>query len=183
MNEPKALLITAVILAVFAVIPGFPTIVFAVLSAACAGGGYLTMRNRKNTQSTQRNRRCRLSRRDEPERPGPLVPGRRRDLEPVEAVTFALTVPLIVDIALIGAQFDPSGEARPRSGARAARALFRSRRSFPGVHLRLNDNLSEGEYRIMVNEIPVASGAARPATSSWRDRSQPEDVRHPVRTR
>jgi type III secretion protein V len=54
-------------------------------------------------------------------------------------------------------------EKLDREVARVRRALyFDLGVPFPGVHLRLNDNLSEGEYRIMVNEIPVASGAARP---------------------
>jgi type III secretion protein V len=33
---------------------------------------------------------------------------------------------------------------------------------FPGIHLRLNETLKDDEYRILVNEIPVATGAARP---------------------
>ncbi len=33
---------------------------------------------------------------------------------------------------------------------------------FPGINLRLNDNLQPGEYRILVNEIPIATGLARP---------------------
>jgi type III secretion protein V len=33
---------------------------------------------------------------------------------------------------------------------------------FPGVHLRLNEMLEEDEYRILVNEIPVAAGKSRP---------------------
>jgi type III secretion protein V len=163
MNEPKALLITAVILAVFAVIPGFPTIVFSVLSAACAGGGYLTMRNRKNTQSTQRKSEMpALAAAMNQKGPVPSFPGDDGDLEPVEAVTFALTVPLIVDIAS-SVRNSIRPEKLDREVARVRRALyFDLGVPFPGVHLRLNDNLSEGEYRIMVNEIPVASGAARP---------------------
>ena len=163
MNEPKALMITAFILAIFAVIPGFPTIVFGVLSIACAGAGWLTMRNRKNTQSTQKKSEMpALAAAMNKKGPVPSFPRDDEDLEPIEAVTFALTVPLIVDIAS-SVRNSIRPEKLDREVARVRRALyFDLGVPFPGVHLRLNDNLSEGEYRIMVNEIPVASGAARP---------------------
>ena len=45
-NEPKALLITSAILAIFAVVPGFPTMVFVSLSALCGFGGYWMLRKR-----------------------------------------------------------------------------------------------------------------------------------------
>jgi len=163
MNEPKALMITAFILAIFAVIPGFPTIVFGVLSIACAGAGWLTMRNRKNTQSTQKKSEMpALAAAMNKKGPVPSFPRDDEDLEPIEAVTFALTVPLIIDIAS-SVRNSIRPEKLDREVARVRRALyFDLGVPFPGVHLRLNDNLSEGEYRIMVNEIPVASGAARP---------------------
>jgi len=82
MNEPKALLITAVILAVFAVIPGFPTIVFAVLSAACAGRLPDDAQPQEHAIDPEEIGDAGSRGRDEPERPGPLVPGRRRDSSP-----------------------------------------------------------------------------------------------------
>jgi type III secretion protein V len=84
------------------------------------------------------------------------------DERPVESVTFALTVPLIVDVAsTIRQHIKPS--RLDREIAKLRRALyFDLGVPFPGVNLRLNDNLGEGEYKIMVNEIPVASGTCRP---------------------
>ena len=43
---------------------------------------------------------------------------------------------------------------------------------FPGIHLRLNENLKEGEYRILVNEIPVAAGQSRPGYVIVRETEQ-----------
>ena len=54
-NEPKALMITAGILGIFAVVPGFPPLVFITLSAICGTAGWLTARSRKRNESDQRS--------------------------------------------------------------------------------------------------------------------------------
>jgi type III secretion protein V len=164
MNEPKALLITAVILGIFALVPGFPPLVFIALSTLAGFGGWITLRNRKRHQSNQRS--TEMPALAPALAPKGQVPSFPKDSDddgaPVEAVTFSLTVPLIVDIAS-----SVRNSIRPdkldREVAKVRRALyFDLGVPFPGIHLRLNDNLREGEYRIMVNEIPVAAGAARP---------------------
>jgi type III secretion protein V len=163
MKEPKALLITAGILALFAVVPGFPTVVFLALSAICAAAGYLTARGRQRSHASQRSQEMpALAAAMSGKGAVPSFPkDDAEDPEPVEAVTFALTVPLIVDIAS-SVRDSIRPEKLDREVARVRRALyFDLGVPFPGVHLRLNDNLGEGEYRIMVNEIPVAAGAAR----------------------
>ena len=163
-HEPKALMITSVILTIFAVVPGFPTIVFLSLAVATGGGAFIITRGRKITKAAKRATEMpsfapALS----PKGPKPSFPkGEAEDHEPVEAVTFALTVPLIVDIASsIRDTIRP--EKLDREVARVRRALnFDLGVPFPGIHLRLNDTLKDGEYRILVNEIPVAAGGARP---------------------
>ena len=164
-NEPKALMITACILAIFAMVPGFPTIVFVTLGAICGGGGWFLTRKRRKSSTAQRSQEM-PALAATVSGPGavPSFPKQADDDDgaPVEAVTFALTVPLIVDIAS-SVRNSIRPEKLDREVARVRRALyFDLGVPFPGVHLRLNDNLKEGEYRIMVNEIPVASGAARP---------------------
>jgi type III secretion protein V len=54
-NEPKALMITAGILGIFALVPGFPPLVFLALSAVCATAGWLTARSQKRSQADQRS--------------------------------------------------------------------------------------------------------------------------------
>jgi type III secretion protein V len=163
-NEPKALMITSVILAIFAVVPGFPTVVFVTLAVAIGGAAFIISRNRKRSKASQRATEMpSFAPALAIKGPTPSFPkGDQEDNEPVEAVTFALTVPLIVDIAS-----SVRDHIRPdkldREVARVRRALyFDLGVPFPGIHLRLNDNLKESEYRILVNEIPVAAGAARP---------------------
>lgn len=164
-KEPKALMITAGILFIFALIPGFPTLTFVILSAVCGGGGWYLSRNRKSAASDSRSLEMpALAPALAPK--GGAVPSFPDDDDekagPVEPVTFALTVPLIVDIAAsVRSSIRP--EKLDREVARVRRALyFDLGVPFPGINLRLNENLREGEYRILVNEIPVAAGVARP---------------------
>jgi type III secretion protein V len=162
MNEPKALVITSVILAIFALVPGFPTLVFVVLSALCGAGGYLTIRKRKNASSQFRSKEMPALAPTLGGGAAPSFPARDEEGGAAEPVTFALTVPLIVDIAS-SVRNSIRPEKLDREVARVRRALyFDLGVPFPGINLRLNDNLKEGEYRILVNEIPVAAGAARP---------------------
>lgn len=161
--EPKALAVTTFILLIFAVVPGFPPLVFLLLAALTGGGAYLLTKQKRQAAAGDGARSMpSLQSALAAAGPAPSFPDERDDGPPPEPVSFALTVPLIVDIA-------PSvrGIIRPekldREIARVRRALyFDLGVPFPGVHLRVNENLAEGEYRILVNEIPVASGQARP---------------------
>ncbi|WP_181705329.1 type III secretion system export apparatus subunit SctV [Chthonobacter rhizosphaerae] len=164
--EPKALYITGGVMLIFAVVPGFPAVVFMALAALTIGGAVMIGRTRRTAATTQRSKEMpALSGALAGPSAAPSFPSFEDDgvdAAPVEPVTFALTVPLIVDIAS-----EVRNSIRPekldREVARVRRALyFDLGVPFPGVHLRLNDTLKPGEYRILVNEIPVATGAARP---------------------
>ncbi len=163
-SEPKALLIASGILVGFAIVPGFPSLVFLVLAALCAAGGYLIMKKQSLSakSGSGANEMPAFAPAIQPHNTPPSFPEEGDDFEKVEPVTFALTVPLIVDIASsVRAAIRP--EKLDNEVARVRRALyFDLGVPFPGINLRLNDNLKDGEYRIMVNEIPVAAGQARP---------------------
>jgi type III secretion protein V len=164
MNEPKALLIAAAILVGFALVPGFPTLVFLGLAALIGGGSLLISRNRKREADVISSRFMpALAPANAPDMV-PALPAEAKNapIEKVEPVTFALTVPLIVDISpSVRGYIDP--RRLDAEVAKVRRALyFDLGVPFPGVHLRLNDSLDEDEYRILVNEIPVAVGRSRP---------------------
>ncbi|MDC9823028.1 type III secretion system export apparatus subunit SctV [Devosia sp. ZB163] len=163
LNQPNALKVTGAILLIFALVPGFPWPVFLVLAIIAGGGGFLMAR--RQTRATQTRRSAEmpaLTSALTPEAAPQKFPDDDEDTGPVENVTFALTVPLIVDIAAsVRSSIRP--EKLDREVARVRRALyFDLGVPFPGIHLRLNENLKDGEYRILVNEIPVAAGQARP---------------------
>ncbi|MBE7203678.1 MAG: type III secretion system export apparatus subunit SctV, partial [Parafilimonas terrae] len=160
--EPKALMITAVILTVFAFVPGFPTLVFLTLAILTGGGGWLSVRRRRRgTAQTRAQEMPSLASAVAPSGKPPALP-EESDTAPVEAVSFALTIPLIIDIeASVRNAIRP--DKLDREVARVRRALyFDLGVPFPGIHLRLNENLKAGEYRILVNEVPVAAGFSRP---------------------
>jgi type III secretion protein V len=162
-SEPRALMISGGILLGFAMVPGFPTAIFLGLAAIAGLGGFYISRT-KAKEATQRQSTAMpaLAPETMPEAPAPTLPEESDDFTPVENVTFAPTVPLIIDIAS-SVRMAIKPEKLDNEIARVRRALyFDLGVPFPGVHLRLNDNLDEGHYRIMINEIPVASGAARP---------------------
>ena len=162
-NQPKALMVTAAILLVFAVVPGFPTPVFLGLAVIVGGGGFVM--SRRQAKRGDMNRSSEMPALVSALTSGgkaPKLPDADDDDGPVDAVSFALTVPLIVDIA-DGVKNSIRPDKLDREVARVRRALyFDLGVPFPGIHLRLNENLEEGQYRILVNEIPVAEGQARP---------------------
>ncbi len=161
-TEPKAMLVSAAILLGFAMIPGFPTLVFLGLAAVVGFGGYYITRKRRNAgTAADNNRMPALAAAVAPAGQSPRFPDEEDDTRPVEPVTFALTVPLMVDIAAtVRNAIKP--DRLDREVARVRRALyFDLGVPFPGIHLRLNENLPDGHYRIMVNEVPVAAGSAR----------------------
>jgi type III secretion protein V len=163
-SEPKALLIGSAIMLIFAVVPGFPTLVFLSLAILTGGGGLLIMSQRKKVAQQAGSRSMpALAPALAPVGKAPNFPSKGgEDFEKVEPVTFALTVPLIVDISSsVRNYIDP--RRLDNEVAKVRRALyFDLGVPFPGVHLRLNEMLDEDEYRILVNEIPVASGKSRP---------------------
>ena len=164
-DEPKALIIAAGVLLGFAFVPGFPTPIFLLLAAMTGLGGLAIARGRKRrAQDAEGNSMPALASAAAPSLQMPVFPekGAQDDYEVVEPVTFALTVPLIVDISSSVRNY-----IKPKrldtEVAKVRRALyFDLGVPFPGVHLRLNDTLEQDEYRILVNEIPVAVGKARP---------------------
>jgi type III secretion protein V len=164
-NEPKALIIASGILVGFAMVPGFPSAVFLPLSAIAGFGGLYKLRSDNRSTKGRRSREMPALAGTAQQRGSvPSFPDADSEEEKKahEPVTFALTVPLIVDIASsVSNAISP--EKLDREVARVRRALyFDLGVPFPGINLRLNDNLKEGEYKILVNEIPVASGCARP---------------------
>lgn len=163
MHEPKALMITSAILVGFAIVPGFPTLTFLILAALTGAGGWYVQKTRRRVAADSDNRSMpALAAAASPSLAMPSFPANDDDpIEKVEPVTFALTVPLIVDISSsVRSYIQP--KRLDAEVAKVRRALyFDLGVPFPGVHLRLNDTLEKDQYRILVNEIPVAVGTAR----------------------
>ncbi len=146
LSQPKALLIAAAMLLGFALIPGFPKIQFLALSAIIGGLGYGLFIPHKAQKA-------------EPTFAAQVTRAKKKKAEPSQAGDqFSITVPLLVDIDAAAEDFlDPNDFNAELIRLRTA--LYHDLGvPFPGVHLRFNENLSDGAYRVLIQEIPVAAG-------------------------
>lgn len=157
MAQPKALLIGGALLALFGVVPGFPLVTFFALALLVGGGGWWAIRQRRTEA---------VSLRQAGGLPALLANGAGAPtLRPAgkagpgaDPQGFALTVPLLVDVdrrlqaALEAASLD-------EELARVRQALYLDYGvPFPGIRLRFTEALEPGEYRILLQEVPVARG-------------------------
>lgn len=145
--QPKALTIGGLILLAFALIPGFPKLPFIVLGSLVGGVGYALYRNENKLD-------------DEPEEsiPGLAPSGQKTQRRKESDDGFSTTVPLMVDVA--GSLKKTIQPERLNEELKAVRrALYLDLGvPFPGIHLRFNDQLSDEQYTILLQEIPIAEG-------------------------
>lgn len=156
-GQPKALLIGGGLLLAFALIPGFPTITFVCLALIIGGIGWLLSDWGKSTAES-----------DGTEKPS-SVPGfnhnKTSESAPVvakqlaEQETVALTVPILIDVSSDLKNLVNIDQLKQQL-ATIRRSLYLDLGvPFPGIQLRLVDNLEPGNYLVHLQEIPVARGA------------------------
>ena len=95
-----------------------------------------------------------------------------------EQEEFALTVPLLIDV---DASLQERLEAMSLNEelVRVRRALPGFRRAVPGIHLRFNEAMGDGEYLVQLQEVPVARGCLRPGWLLVRERAAQLEPRGP----
>ena len=154
--QPRALMVGAFILLLFAVIPGFPTMVFLTLAVMAGGGGVLLSRAARPVAVVADPFAAAGVPATVPSTGGP--PAKRAA---ADGDDFSLTVPLMVDVGV-----DIQATVRPdllnEELARVRRALyFDLGVPFPGISLRLNEAFKEGRYAILIHEVPCGEGTLR----------------------
>jgi len=153
-GQPRALMVAAAIVFLFAFIPGFPAPIFVVLGTFIGVGGYFLNRAKlaRALDARKQAQLPGLARVDS----GP-EPGTSDDaLDDLGAASYQFTTPLIIDVAN-GSRGDIDPQKLNRELIRLRRALyFDLGVPFPGIFLRFNPNLEQGGYVILINEIPVA---------------------------
>jgi type III secretion protein V len=165
--QPAALMVAAFILLIFAVIPGFPTLIFLGFAAAAGGGGWLVHRRRNRPAPAADPFAAALPATSAAQ--GGTTPAKRQG---AEADDFSLTVPVMVDVGT-----DIQGQIRPdvlnETLAQVRRALyFDLGVPFPGINLRLNERFNGGGYSILLNEVPCGEGKLRPGCVLARDTAE-----------
>jgi type III secretion protein V len=156
--QPKAILIGSGLLFAAALVPGFPKIPFFALGLVLGLVGF-TLLPAGRSRTT--------SRRQSPSQASATAGGTDHASEAVgpagqAAEDFSLTAPLLIDAAeALEGSLD-----RDRLDAEIAdvrRALYHDLGvQFPAAHLRFHAGLASNQYRILLQEVPVAEGRLRP---------------------
>ncbi|ETS33210.1 type III secretion protein, HrcV family [Photorhabdus khanii NC19] len=164
--QPKALLIGGVLLVLFGLIPGFPTLIFFMLALVVTGGGYfLFQRQRQDNVSQQADLPSLLAQGAgaPAAKPKAKIGSKAKGGKLSEKEEFAMTVPLLIDVDA-GLQAELEAISLNDELIRVRRALYLDLGvPFPGIHLRFNEGMKAGEYLIQLQEVPVARGRLRSA--------------------
>ncbi|MBR5080025.1 MAG: type III secretion system export apparatus subunit SctV [Victivallales bacterium] len=158
--QPKSIMLGAVMLVCIGLIPGFPKLQFFCLAALVGLVAYslMIMQKRKAAAAEQAQEdplqtKAAVSSVDT-EHPKPKQQQKEGD-------DFSLVVPLMVDIDANVRKALTYNELNEEIMS-VRRALYHDLGvPFPGINLRLNENLTDGRYRIMVHEVPVSEGQLR----------------------
>lgn len=148
LSQPKSLVISGIIISSFSIIPGLPVIQFLVIGGLILFLGSIFYvgfkRSSENNSDPNEYLLKRISVNSDAE----------RDKEN----KFLLTVPLQVDLNKItDLQIDPICFNNELIQAR--RALYKDLGIlFPKIYLNITDSQPDGQYTILVNEIPVCKG-------------------------
>jgi type III secretion protein V len=147
LSHPTSLAMTALVVAAFVAVPGFPKIQFVCLGIGIALLSYLAFKVERAVVTHEKT-------------PMPSMRGDAEREPPnfVESAPSRAAVPLLIKIS-------PAAQNKLRA-QHFADALTTTRHSvydrlglpFPGVRLRFDDTLLEGEYLIVAQDIPKANG-------------------------
>ena len=163
--QPRALLIGGALLMLFGMIPGFPSMTFFLLALLVGGGGYWVIyRRRSQAAGAVQDLPALLAQ-------GAGAPSvkprskasaaKTKSGKLAEKEEFAMTVPLLVDVDA-AIQQDLEALSLNDELIKVRRALYLDFGvPFPGIHLRFNQGLKDGEYLIQLQEVPVARGQLR----------------------
>lgn len=148
-GKPNALIISGVLLLLFALIPGFPKVVFITLGLILLVGGWYL------------NQRKAVSLEEEADY-SPLTadhdgPGAGKKAVSHSKDEFNITVPIILELdEKAEAYFDVNKLNKDMVELRRAMYLDLGV-PFPGIHVRFSQSIGDNTYRILLNENPVSN--------------------------
>jgi type III secretion protein V len=146
--QPKAMLVAGVMVILMMIIPGFPKIPFVILGVALFFGGRRLAKPTRATPSTVSRKGAGL-----PSDATPKASQAKQD-----DGEFSVTVPLLLDVATVIEQ-SVEPDLLNDQLIQVRQALYYDLGvPFPGIHLRFNENLSDGMYQILLQEVPVSQG-------------------------
>ena len=152
LSRPKSLIISGCMIFGFMLIPGFPKFPFLVIGTLVFFAGRSLMESGGAEKSTTSIAKVGKN----TGMPSDIAPNAPTFKE--EKGEFSVTVPLLLDVATsIEESVDPM--ALNDQLMQVRRALYYDLGvPFPGIHLRFNENLTDGMYQILLQEVPVSQG-------------------------
>jgi type III secretion protein V len=157
MGQPRAITIGAAMLLVFAMVPGFPTLVFLALSALLSVPAVLAYTNKKRGLT-----------RSDPIKPleSLVAPQKaqlsREDFTVEQDDIFSPTTQLLVELSPSLEQRLEGINLRAEINKARLQIYFRLGVSLPPIEVRRGEGLADDRYRIFVAEIPSADGEVVP---------------------
>lgn len=151
LSQPLALMIGSVLLLGFAIIPGFPTTIFLILSLLVGAVGYTLSSVRSKENQGKYGLFSASS--------GGIEGGGSGSKEHSEtSADFTMSAPLLIEV-------DEDVKGRLETD-RLNSELSRTRKAlyqdlgipFPGIDLVFRSDLTKGVYKILLDEVPVAQG-------------------------
>ncbi|MCP5090530.1 MAG: EscV/YscV/HrcV family type III secretion system export apparatus protein [Gammaproteobacteria bacterium] len=170
LGQPKALMIAGSMMFLFGIVPGFPTPVFFTLGLILLVTGYLL--NQMSKTQAEAGEEGSVPAMAAAGETGKQAAQRRIGHED----EFSMTVPLMIDI-------DADVETAI-SANKLNEELIKIRRAlyldlgvpFPGIHLRFTSGLQNGEYQLLIQETPMATGFVKPDHVFCREQTNQLDV-------
>jgi type III secretion protein V len=151
LSQPKALMIAAAFLFAFGLIPGFPVVPFFILGAVAAVIGYANYHTMTKAAVAAPHDKRNL--------PAAAPAGAKPQIKKRDdGDEFSVTVPLLMDVSA-SSQNDIDANTMNEELIRVRKALYHDLGvPFPGIHLRFNEALAAGQYKILLHEVPIADG-------------------------
>ncbi|MBL1265104.1 flagellar biosynthesis protein FlhA [Candidatus Methylomicrobium oryzae] len=152
-ENPKALLITAGVIAALGIIPGMPNLVFILLASLLAGSAYLIDKRRKQGEMVDENYPVDMS--------APIVPEVKElgwdDVMPIDVVGLEVGYRLIPLV-------DKNQGGQLMARIKGVRKKLSQELGFlvPSVHIRDNLDLNPTEYRISLMGVTVGEAEIMP---------------------
>lgn len=155
LSQPKALILAGFVIVLLGLIPGFPKPQFGIIAVAVLAIA-ISLYTRKGKRPAKAGAPMSLKADTEGGAPREGSAGGGSAEE-----AFSVTVPLMLDIATsIQSTINPDELNGQLIEIR--KALYHDLGvPFPGIHLRLNEHLEEGHYKIMLQEVPMSEGVLK----------------------
>ncbi|KVK75943.1 hypersensitivity response secretion protein hrcV [Burkholderia cepacia] len=146
-SNVRALFAASALLACFALVPGFPALLFVALAAAVGGGGYVLWK-RERARGAEDKARMPAARRKGAKGDAPAISGDAPDFASPLSVRMSAELAAALDAAVLDTAID----------AERKRLVESLGLPFPGIAMWQSASLDGMRYEVLVHDVPMLSG-------------------------